>query len=198
MGDNCHRPVHPTNMGKKKKPSFSAKKAAKVFDKKSYSKDFKLPFVEMAQELLKNDKFQGKLKKFLGQISKPEAKLTFNDGEVIDAPIAKWKFNRPGQPNLDLTPIQKNDVKEFIAMTMEPGFNKSVLRIAESVLNNKDVKKTMREVLNKMSIKVEDKRGNSKKSRKPIKLTEDSTEYKGWTLLLCKSIKEEYCVVCNN
>ena len=34
-----------------------------------------LPFVEMAQELLKNDKFQGKLKKFLGQISKPEASM---------------------------------------------------------------------------------------------------------------------------
>jgi len=166
----------------KKKPSFDAKKAAKVFDKKSYSKDFKLPFVEMAQELLKNDKFQGKLKKFLGEISKPKGKLTFDDGEVIDAEMDRWAFNRPGQPNTDLTPIQKNEVKEFIAMTMEPGFNKSVLRIAETVLNNKDVKQTMREVLNKMSIKVEDKRGNSKKSSKkskPIKLTEDSTEYEG-------------------
>jgi len=62
-------------------------------------------------------------------------------------------------------------------------FQKSVFRIAESVLNNKDVKQTMREVLNKMSIKVEDKRGNSKNSKKkvskPIKLTEDSHEYKG-------------------
>jgi len=156
----------------KKKPSFDAKKAAKVFDKKSYSKDFKLPFVEMAQELLKNDKFQGKLKKFLGEISKPKGVLTF-------AP-SRWAFGR--QTDTDLTPIQKNEVKEFIAMTMEPGFNKSVLRIAETVLNNKDVKQTMREVLNKMSIKVEDKRGNSKKSSKkskPIKLTEDSTEYEG-------------------
>jgi len=163
----------------KKKPSFDAKKAAKVFDKKSYSKDFKLRFAEMAQELLKNDKFQGKLKKFLGEISKPKGKLTFDDGEVIDAEMDRWGFNRPGQPNTDLTPIQKNEVKEFIAMTREPDFNKSVFRIVESVLNNKDFKKTMREVLNKMSIKVEDKRGNSKKSRKPIKLTEDSTEYKG-------------------
>jgi len=61
-------------------------------------------------------------------------------------------------------------------------FQKSVFRIAESVLNNKDFKETMREVLNKMSIKVEDKRGNSKKSSKkskPIKLTEDSQEYEG-------------------
>jgi len=163
----------------KKKPSFDAKKAAKVFDKKSYSKDFKLRFAEMAQELLKNDKFQGKLKKFLGEISKPKGKLTFDDGEVIDAEMDRWGVKDDPRPDTDLTPIQKNEVKEFIAMTMEPGFNKSVLRIAETVLNNKDVKQTMREVLNKMSIKVEDKRGNSKKSRKPIKLTEDSTEYKG-------------------
>merc|ERR1719312_1395163 len=158
-----------------KKPSFDAKKAAKDFDKKSYSKDFKLPFAEMAQELLKNDKFQGRLKKFLGEISKPKGKLTFDDGEVISAEISKWAFGR--QTDTDLTPTQKNEVKEFIAMTREPDFNKSVFRIVESVLNNKDFKKTMREVLNKMSIKVEDKRGNSKKDSKPIKLTEDSIEY---------------------
>merc|ERR1719394_1261130 len=152
-------------------------KSEKIFDKKTYSNEFKKPFAEMAQELLKNDKFQGKLKKFLGEISKPKGKLTFDDGEVIDAEMDRWAFNRPGQPNTDLTPIQKNEVKEFIAMTREPDFNKSVFRIVESVLNNKDFKKTMREVLNKMSIKVEDKRGNSKKDSKPIKLTEDSMEY---------------------
>lgn len=33
------------------------------------------PFAEMAQELLKNDKFQGKLKKFLGEISKPKGSM---------------------------------------------------------------------------------------------------------------------------
>ena len=49
--------------------------------------------------------------------------LTFDDGEVIDAEMDRWAFNRPGQPNTDLTPIQKNEVKEFIAMTREPDFN---------------------------------------------------------------------------
>ena len=33
------------------------------------------PFAEMAQELLKNDKFQGRLKKFLGEISKPKGSM---------------------------------------------------------------------------------------------------------------------------
>merc|ERR1719342_1191994 len=130
------------------------KKAAKDFDKKSYSKDFKLPFVEMAQELLKNDKFQGRLKKFLGEISKPKGMLTFDN-------MSRYGANM--RPDDYLTHSQENEVKEFIAMTREPDFNKSVFRIAASVLNNIDFKKTMREVLNKMSIKVEDKRGNSKK-----------------------------------
>jgi len=159
----------------KKKPPFDAKKAAKDFDKKTQSIKFKKPFVEMAQALLKNDKFQGKLKKFLGAISKPEGKLTFDDdGEVIEAAPSRWGFSR--RPTSKLTPIQENEIKEFIAMTMEPDFSKSVFKIAESVLNDKDFKDTMREVLKEMSINVEDKRGNSKKS-KPIKLTEASHEY---------------------
>ena len=33
------------------------------------------PFAEMAQALMKNEKFQGKLKKFLGAISKPEQSM---------------------------------------------------------------------------------------------------------------------------
>jgi len=158
----------------KKKPPFDAAKAAKDFDKKAQSIKFKKPFAEMAQALMKNEKFQGKLKKFLGAISKPEQKLTFGDDrEVIDAEIKRWGFNR--RPNNALTPIQENEITKFIAMTMEPEFHKSVFKIAESVLNNKDFKDTMRKVLKEMSIKVEDKRGNSKS--KPIKLTEDSDEY---------------------
>ena len=47
--------------------------------------------------------------------------LTFDDGEVISAEISKWAFGR--QTDTDLTPTQKNEVKEFIAMTREPDFN---------------------------------------------------------------------------
>ena len=49
--------------------------------------------------------------------------LTFDDGEVIDAEMDRWGAKDNPRPDTDLTPIQKNEVKEFIAMTREPDFN---------------------------------------------------------------------------
>ena len=152
--------------------------------------------------------------------------LTFGDDkDVIEAGIERWGFNKNKRKSL--TPIQENEIKQFIAMTMEPQFQvrntssifkfskvyfifsilylvkywlplltlpsvkcdifnqlyfqKSIFKIAESVLNNKDFKDTMREVLKEMSIKVEDKRGNGKLIVHFIQLNQ--TKYKCFLLI---------------